>query len=52
MTSARHCARPYAAWSGEVPVVFVANPVDAAAAVAGSDERRASRLAWNALPRV
>jgi hypothetical protein len=51
MTWARHLARPYA-WSGEVPVVFVANPTDEAAAAAGRDERRTSRLAWNALPRV
>jgi hypothetical protein len=40
--------RPYA-WSGVVPVAFVANPVDASAA-AGSDATL--RSAWNALPRV
>ena len=48
--SAHNCARLYA-WSGAVPVVFAANPVDAAA-VTGRDARRASRLDWNALLRV
>jgi len=51
LRSARHCARPNAWLPGAEPVTFSANPEDAAAA-AGRDERSASRLAWNALPRV
>nr|BAK02030.1 predicted protein [Hordeum vulgare subsp. vulgare] len=48
LTSARHCASPYAS-SGAAPVAFSANP-DAAAG--RKERRRASRLAWKTPPRV